>query len=511
MFKGHARIELKNEKTGELLVREEENMFTDAIYRTLNNTWTALVGGVSTLKAWNLPLSQKLLGGVALFEDPIEEVQTNNYFPKENKVIGVAGTLASNGAKKWWGGRNALESVPYDSETKSVKHVWDFSTSEGNGTISAIGLMDGRQADYYGDSAWNLQYSRRLDVTSYFSAYGRRIAEFKGNDFVAMTNGKGNVTIKKIRFNFDTVSLNNNLGTTDVILERSIPLPMTNQYYTCCYWKDGDDGYWYGFICTDAAFAQPVCNYEYGDYQCSKYLQVIRIHKETFTMEYHNMTLPYCTAPRQSNPIITKNYIGFICTTASDWYWRSSAGVPNSLLKDKICLISKLDWTCVMKDLADENANKYSLYFATYNQCVSSVGLFNQMQNLKLPNGTYQMNELMFDDDFVVIRCLPGPIDSTTGLPDLNPASSSDRYTNLRGLVLRLPTDANQDYNTSWFMILNQEKSIFLVGECYSETWKVFVLPCDCQKLMTINNLAEPVTKTSTQTMKITYTISDLD
>ena len=174
-------------------------------------------------------------------------------------------------------------------------------------------------------------------------------------------------------------------------------------------------------------------------------------------------------------------------------------------------LINKLDWTCGMKDLADVNANKYSFYFSTYNNCVNSAALFNQMQNLKLPNGTYQMNEFLCDDDFVVIRCLPYPIDANTGLPDLNPASSNSRFTNLRGTALNLQGGANQLTNTSWFLVLNQEKSLFLLGEFDAESWRVFVLPCDCQKLMTINNLTEPVTKTSTQTMKITYTISDMD
>ena len=512
MFKGHTKIELTDVNTGEVQVHEEDNMFTDAIYQSLNNTWTALVGGVSTLKSWHLPLSQKMLGGVALFEDAIEESETVDYFPAGNRIIGLAGTLASDGTKPWWGSRNSLESEAYDNETRSVKHVWDFTTSQANGRISAVGIVDGRQANYYGDSAWNMGYTRRVEVTSYFSSYGKRIVEFVGNTFTAMTNQTGQVTIIKIRFNFDTVSLNNNLGTTEVISEKVVMLPMAGQSYNCCYWKDGGDGYWYGFICTNNSFSSPWQTSENSDYYCSKYLQVIRINKETYGMEYHNITLPYCMSPRNANPIITNNYIGFLCCKNEYWYWHNANYIPHTLILNKICLISKFDWTASMKDLKDEQDRAYSCYKTSYNNAQHSAAAYMPVCGLKLPNGTYQMNEFIFDDDFVILKQLCYPIDTTTGMPDTNMSSSNGKITNLRyNNFSSIGSNSSAYRYMSWFTVINKEKSVIIFGEYNYDDYHVWMVPCDCQKLMTINNLSEPVTKTSTQTMKVTYTITDVD
>ena len=71
-------------------------------------------------------------------------------------------------------------------------------------------------------------------------------------------------------------------------------------------------------------------------------------------------------------------------------------------------------------------------------------------------------------------------------------------------------------------MLPNEEKELIFIGgygyntatfnNGYSGTsWVVWAVPYDGQKLMTINNLSTPVTKTAAQTMKVTYTITDVD
>lgn len=531
MLKGHTRIELTDVNTGEVIVHEDTNMFTNAIYKTLNNAWTALVGGVSTLKSWHLPLSQKMLGGIALFEDSIEEVETNNHFPKGNKVVGMAGTITSDGATKNWGSRNTLESEAFDPETNSVKHVWDFSTAEANGRISAVGLMDGRQADYYGQSAWNKLYGRGLNVTSYFKDYGLHIAEFKGDTFVTMTNGTGIVTIKKVKFNFDTVSLNNNLGLTEVISEKTVSLPNSGMNYTCTYWFDGDDGYWYGFIhCSNNSFNSAYYSSVSGEYRTTYYLQVIRINKETYSMEYHNITTPSSvyTFPKVAHPIITNGYIVLPYTTSNYiCEYNSNDKYVQNVVLDKVCCISKTDWTCAVKELKDADDNAYSMYTTADKQYMRQF-FFGCWSNLKLKNGLYQMQDIIFDDNVVVQEQLKAPMNPSTGVPHVGTSNVIVR-SNLNALTNGVNYMYYGQYSTalsgvSTYMLPNEEKEIILFNvHLQSETYSmesnalyagqyntVWAVPYDSQKLMTINNLSEPVTKTASQTMKITYTITDV-
>ena len=529
MLKGHTRIELTDVNTGEVIVHEDTNMFTNAIHKTLNNAWTALVGGVSTLKDWHLPLSQKMLGGIALFEDSIEEVETNNHFPKGNKVVGMAGTISSDGATKNWGSRNTLESEVFDPATNSVKHVWDFSTAEANGKISAVGLTDGIQVNHYGQSAWNVQYSRALNVTSYFDAYGKHIAEFKGDTFVAMTNGTGQVTIKKVKFNFDTVSLNNDLGTTEVISEKTVSLPNSGMNYTCTYWFDGDDGYWYGFIhCSNNDFSSPYNNNVNSDYNSSLYLQVIRIHKETYGVEYHNITTPSSvyTFPKVAHPIITDKYIVLPYTTKYQYYEYNSndTNVKNVVL-DKVCCISKTDWTCAVKELKDADENSHSMYTTANIKNVRSF-YFGCWSNLKLKNGLYQMQDIIFDDNVVVQEHLKAPVNPSTNVPHVGTSDTTALRSNLNpnaysSLEAYFTSKSSSLPGVTTFMLPNEEKEIILMnahfayanssfGSGAGTIHHVFAVPYDSQTLMTINNLSSPVTKTASQTMKITYTITDV-
>jgi len=529
MLKGHTKIELTDVNTGEVTVYEDTNMFTNAIYKTLNNAWTALVGGVSTLKDWHLPLSQKMLGGIALFEDSIDEVETNNHFPKGNKVVGMAGTITSDGATKNWGSRNTLESEAFNPETNSVKHVWDFSTAEANGKISAVGLMDGRQADFYGQSAWNKLHGRGLNVTSYFKDYGLHIAEFKGDTFVAMTNGTGTVTIKKVKFNFDTVTLNNNLGLTEVISEKTVSLPNSGMNYKCTYWFDGDDGYWYGFIhCSNNSFTSPKYTNIADEYYFYGNVQVIRINKETYGMEYHNITAPsgIYPCPKIAHPIITKNYI--VLPYSTHYYWceyNSSDKYVQYVVLDKVLCISKTDWTCAVKELKDADENVYSMYSTASKEYMRHF-FFGCWSNLKLKNGLYQMQDIIFDDNVVVQEQLKAPTNPSTNVPNVG-TSNYDLRSNLNPLYYGRSYMYYGQYSTSLtgvstYMLPNEEKEIILVnvhtqyetskfGEAYpGKLNTVFAVPYDGQKLMTINNLSSPVTKTASQTMKITYTITDV-
>lgn len=520
MLKGRTKIELTDVNTGEVTVHEDENMFTQSVYDHLNNGWTQMLGGLSTLKSWHLPIVTKLLGGVALFADSIDEKEEQTLFPEDNEVLGYAGDIASDGSTKFWGSRNFLESEAYDPETRSVKYVWDFGTSQGNGTIKAIGMIPPKQANYYGDSMWNIQHNRYLDASGYFSPFGMRIVEFEGDEVVWMQNGVGEVTINRSRFELSKITLNETLGTNTLVSSKKVALPNTGTNYCQMYWKDGGDGYWYGFLnFSNNSFTNVIdttTSWTYFNYRGSYYLQLVRISKETFQMEYHNITVPsYYVSDMGSNPIITKNYVIMTCSSNGYWYsyGTSDCNVCN-VRKDRLCFISKHDWTVSIRNNVDDKGQQKFLFPNSYstNQCYYFNQIFNTAYSLKLPNGTYQLNDFILDDDGIVINQIAGPIASNTGIPTNNVSDTNTHYIFPFPFAINYQSySSGYNYYRCWGLIINKKKKLLLWIGSYSNSFKYYVAPLDCQDLITINNLAEPVTKSSTQSMKITYTVTDTD
>ena len=497
MLKGHAKIELTDVTTGETHVQEDDNMFTQAIYESFNNTWTQLIGGTKALNDWHLPLTDNMLGGIALFADTIPEDEKQTYFPEGNEVLGYAGTIASDGSSKFWGSRNLLESVDYDPETKTVKYVWDFGTTQGNGTIKCIGMMNGNQADYYGQSAWNKKIDRYINGTSFFSVFGNSIVEWDDDIITWMEFETGNVIIQKAKINLDNISLNNTLGDIEVIEKHKVQMPLSNYAYSVItsYWKDGDDGYWYCFTCfKNSSFSTAVQD-------ITNWIQVIRINKNTYAMEYHNITLQDSWVfGKFANPIITKKYIIVLFRSANNAYDRQY------MRRDKVLTISKTDWTVTIKILQDKSGKNIIMLGGIDDPYMLTGITATFADSVKLPNGLYQLNDLLINDDAIVIEQTKPPINEATFLPaEVGSATCRTSF------ALN-PVSGNRPY----FIIINKKKSVMMIKE-YSQKFNSkgeyvnVIRPFDCQKLITINNLSEPVTKTATQTMKITYTITEAD
>lgn len=526
MFKGHAKIELTDINTGKVKTIEHDNMFTKSIENKLNNIWLQMIGGVATINSWELPLYQKsLIGGIALFSETIEEDETQVWFPKNNKVVGYAGTIASDGTSQFCGSRNLSESIPYDAGNRSATFVWDFSTSEGNGEISAIGLMDGRQADYYGDSFHNKEYSKSINVNSFFGEFGRRIVNFNSNnEIIWMVNGTGKVTVNKSRYNFNDVKIDNSIFATEIIETHDITLPGNNINYLCTYWKDGDDGYWYGF-CTfnSSAFTSPTST-SYNEGSSSQYLRIIRINKTNYGMDYHDVTLPEGYVHYMAyNPIITENFIAFPYSSNNLASSYTSSGrsvmISQNVKKDKIMKVNKLDWTISIHILKNKSGEEVHMFPDAYTENIGNYfnaffGIF--FLNFKLPNGTYQFHDLILDDDLNVLHRVDAPYSATLNRPL---KSLEETFENLYYFEQTIPGGARPNtYNQSWewcktyFIIPNYDLGVLLISSAYGAAAPtVYMKPLAGQQLITINNLDTPVEKTASQTMKITYTITDAE
>lgn len=139
-LKGHTRIELTNVRTGEKKVIEHDNNFQPGVLANYlrglgafnnspfdNDTWAGYA-------EW-----RNLVGGIMLFTDSIDDSQDEvEYMPDGNVMIANASYGVTNsGVPSELGSWNEVESV---ISNDSMTLVFDWNTSQGNGTISAVCL-----------------------------------------------------------------------------------------------------------------------------------------------------------------------------------------------------------------------------------------------------------------------------------------------------------------------------------------------------------------------------------
>lgn len=143
-FKGKSTIELRNAETGELEQRvEDENMVTNAVYNLINqsNLIDRTKTTISNISMLLNPLLQNCFSGLLLFEKSIAE-DKNLIFPLPgNLTVGHAydSTVAPD---TFLGTINTTESKEINNG-KGYRYVWDFPTDRGNGTIRSVALTSG--------------------------------------------------------------------------------------------------------------------------------------------------------------------------------------------------------------------------------------------------------------------------------------------------------------------------------------------------------------------------------
>ena len=139
---GHVTIDLHNHKSGFTeRVAEGDNLVTDAIkYIT-----RAIVLSPNKLSlADYLPVaSNRILGGLMIFDGALTESPSNCEFPGNVHFLASAGNDAVT-ARYTTGQKNDAESGPVEN---GYKTVWDFSTNVANGNIASLARTDVRSGN----------------------------------------------------------------------------------------------------------------------------------------------------------------------------------------------------------------------------------------------------------------------------------------------------------------------------------------------------------------------------
>ena len=456
MIKGKTTIELTDIKTKEKTIYEDENIVTDAVYNLLSLNPIGLMYPIQNtyikFEDELFPIATKCLGGVLLFEEPIEE-HKEKYIPQsDNEVVGYASNDVNQTDNQLRGSFNLTESKKID---KGYKLVWDFSTSQANGKISSLALTHYKGGvSYYGD---NYQKESLLKLNKVTTETEKEmikrylgVVERKDNTLISIFP-KQDKTIELIKFEEPilSVGLSDNIITSTRKVD-STTIHAKEFFGTDYYWykaafHDGGDGYWYGFR-TD------------HEKSTKNNLYRLKIKKEDNSVTYDKWVLEGVA-------------LGIVGDYSSDDSFTPKRTI-HSVIKDGYLYIPKIDKTEIYKININNPVD------------VTSIKLgFKSKLDTGRNTGVYlsKVGDYIVGYDFII--------------------SKNGKVTKTKGKEL-------EDMHSS-FINLDPFYIAYGVSESYGKYELNKFLLLHTPYLGTINNLSTSVVKTADKTMKIIYTLTE--
>ena len=257
-------MELTDVNTSEVETITEENMVTNAVNNILGINPMGIFyceAEYSTGIVWTgklLPICPNMIGGILLFPKALEENADNIYVQSDNLPVAYASNNVNSTANTARGSLNLTESKKLDN---GYKFVWEFTPSQGNGTIAAVALTSalGGQNGFgslVGDASTFLQL-KAVDIGALTTAkkvvlFGAVEVDFEKNLLYSLTFKNSSVCIKKVRIPIFNIGLNEKLddSTYTVLEDKAVPAStfrFLGDYTLYGEFMDGKDGYWYGF------------------------------------------------------------------------------------------------------------------------------------------------------------------------------------------------------------------------------------------------------------------------
>lgn len=264
-LQGVMTIELTDVNTGEVETVEETNMVTNAVNYILGLNPMGVYFNASDeydeAFLWNdvlLPICPNMIGGIFLYSEPLEESVENIYPTTAKLPMAYASNDVNATASTIRGSLNLNESKPLDN---GYRFVWDFTSSQGNGTIAAVALTSaqgGKNAygDEHGSSNVFLPLKRvelpGMEQEELANMYSAVEVDFENNVMYNIRFQDSSVIIRKRRLPVFSVGLNDRLNdmTCTLIEEKVITcstFKFIGSYTPSGKFLDGMDGYWYGF------------------------------------------------------------------------------------------------------------------------------------------------------------------------------------------------------------------------------------------------------------------------
>lgn len=264
-LKGTMVLELTDTNTGEMERVEETNMLTNAVNHILGlnpmGIFYAASGEYDEHVLWNdvlLPICPNMIGGILLYSERLEE-DVENIYPSTAKLpVAYASNDVNATASVARGSMNLTESKVLDN---GYRFVWEFTPSQGNGTIAAVALTSALGGkNVYGDSVASdttflvlkrvtLDEMEQEEMTNIYSAVE---VDFEKNVLYSIRFQDASVIIRKKKLPVFSVGINDRLNdmTCTQVEEKVLTcstFAFLGSYTPYGNFFDGQDGYWYGF------------------------------------------------------------------------------------------------------------------------------------------------------------------------------------------------------------------------------------------------------------------------
>lgn len=232
---GHTRIELKNVKTGLKEVVESENTFQSGALANFLRTYGYARGSKYTNNSsfTGRDTWKNLVGGLFLFKNGIN-VGTE-YMPAGNQMVGCGVEETTNGGSATdpneMGSWNATES---SATASAITQVYDFTTDQANGTIGCVCLtsrMGGLIG--YGNASKKVKGLYNLSGEQpIFNNIWRSQMPYNGKYYLSAIVSNGILSITKCRRNLFTGSVFEGFSKTETfdLSEVGNPYNVTDTY-----------------------------------------------------------------------------------------------------------------------------------------------------------------------------------------------------------------------------------------------------------------------------------------
>lgn len=447
-MKGKTEIILTDVHTGEQKKVLEQNMTTNA----LNDIFLqeGYMKDASEMYGSNFqPIYQKLLGGILLFDKTLEENAANYFAPAGINLTacGVYGVKNTTG-DTLRGDYNSDESY-LDTRAKTMKYVYDFPTSKGNGTIASVCLTsaNGGYSSYGAETdgstgqtaAYFLGTGGSRDFVSISGEYA--FAVDYQNDVIytftpsTVSSQLQSVTIRKRRAHLKTLPVTYPAYAAGEVLEsKSVQLSSISSVYVWNYDTTANTLYF-------------MANRGYSEVQNGREFYIAAIPIGTMIARTYNIT---------NRTGVSLNY--------------STGGVYGGYLY----------------------IGGYSSNLKNYKINLESDTDYAQLSGV---NTTLDFQRCCFWNHGRIFA-LCGSLNSWNyRLAAVDPATNKARYT-------QNYLNDSKGNTKKWVAVTGSNVAFAVMNDGSG-----FLVPCNY--LATINNLSSPVTKTAAQTMKVIYTISE--
>ena len=488
MLKGKTTFELTDVNTGEVEVIEDTNMITNGLQDFLATYGYFGCDVLSNDKMGANSLWVNALGGLFLFDSRLEENVENTFMPAGVKMVGNGSKdVANSGVVTELGSYNTTESGLQSDG--SIKLVYDFSTQQANGTIACVCLTS-KLGGYIGMGSENRYYNASYNLKEYMSDDKHRLYSgiagarnylqhlmypVYSDNVIYLTNPYNinyvsgytdqhwstnkKIQILKVRAGFSSVSIkdknvlsnNNILATYDIDIPQDIIDFVGTYKYGTIPFSDNEGNIFmvFGRTSSDSDF-----NDNYFSFRNNSYVWIMKIDRDM-----------QVTAYKVTNNTGNNLYVSRKTTVFDGGYiWTYTDNSPYTLYGIKYSDSTQIIETGVSKD------SKYNL--------------------------------------FVLGRNLIGICNSYATLNNYNPPDIYD----VVNRTLKKTNGAINWFADDIFIPFVDRKGVYIsvYGYSYSsDPQNYFSVIKDPRYLATINNLSEPVVKTASKTMKVTYTITE--